>query len=46
MGALKLSYHTYTSHTGHDEYGFLRVVAKDGVTIRQSSNYSTPDRNL
>ncbi len=41
MGALKLSYYEHTSHTGHDEYGFLRVEAKDGVTIRQSSNYST-----
>ncbi|MDX2172141.1 MAG: hypothetical protein SFY56_03425 [Bacteroidota bacterium] len=46
MGALKLSYYENTSLTRHDEYGFLRVEPKNGVTIRQSSNYSTPDRDL
>jgi hypothetical protein len=46
MGALKLSYNEYDSLTGHEEYGFLRVVAKNGVTIRPSSKYSPPDYML
>lgn len=42
MGAIKISYYENTRLTGHDEYGFLRVVAKDGITIKQSSNYYPP----
>jgi gliding motility-associated-like protein len=40
MGALKLSFNANTSLTRHNEYGFLSIVAKNGVTIRKSSNYS------
>lgn len=42
MGALKLSYYENNKSANGSNYSLLKVVAKNGVIIRQSSNYYTP----
>lgn len=42
MGALKLSYSENQEAENYYNNSFLRVVAKDGVTITPSINYYTP----
>ena len=46
MGALKLSYYENNISVNGSDYSLLKVVAKDGVIITQSSNYYTPVRTL
>ena len=41
MGALKLSYYENNISVNGSDYSLLKVVAKDGVIITQSSNYYT-----
>jgi len=46
MGALKLSYYKNNISANGSNYSLLKVVAKNGVIIRQSSNYYTLYYNI
>ena len=42
MGVLKLSYYENNISANSGDYSLLKVIAKDGVIITQSSNYNVP----